>query len=275
MVVTRQNVSSRAWEKISKVVTTLKNSEPLKWTWSGTRFTRQKPWSKRFENQKLSLRYKRARYYHAQLGRFISRDPLGFVDGLNLYRAYFVPNMVDPSGALRICCDCRHKDLFALPFVKTIECAGLATTCCKAACASAKRPHVIDRLFFPTVFTGNWRICQTTLPPPKTPISRPVTPATFPGGGRIFTHTIRFICKVNSCTNANFSITCTGPNKATAAAAVGSLTGWFDAACHTCGGFLNDGGIGFVEGCIRAQLKPKMIWIETVSGARSTCWFGA
>ena len=228
-----------------------------------------------FETPKRSQRYKRARFYSVQLGRFISRDPLGFVDGMNLYRAYFVPSGVDPSGALRICCDCKHKDLFALPFVKTIECAGLAINCCKAACASARRPHVIDRLLFPTVFTGNWRICQNTLPPPRTPISRPITPATTPGGGRIFTQTIRFICKVNACTNANLTITCTGPNQATAAAAVGSLTGWFDAACHTCGGFLNDGGIGFVEGCIRAQLKPKMIWIETVSGGTSTCWFGA
>ena len=89
---------TRAGKKIQKVVTTLKNSRPLKWTWSGTRFTRQKPWSKRFENQKRSLRYKRARYYSAQLGRFISRDPLGFVDGMNRYRAYFVPGGVDPIG---------------------------------------------------------------------------------------------------------------------------------------------------------------------------------
>ncbi len=29
--------------------------------------------------------------YHTQLGRFISRDPLGFVDGMNLDGAYFVP----------------------------------------------------------------------------------------------------------------------------------------------------------------------------------------
>ena len=52
----------------------------------------------RFENQKPPLRYKRARFYSAQLGRFISRDPLGFVDGMSLYRAYFVPGKVDPSG---------------------------------------------------------------------------------------------------------------------------------------------------------------------------------
>ena len=32
------------------------------------------------------------------LGRFISRDPVGYVDGMNLYRAYFVPNRMDPRG---------------------------------------------------------------------------------------------------------------------------------------------------------------------------------
>ena len=62
------------------------------------RFTRRTPSSNRFENQKPSLRYKRARIYSAQLGRFISRDPLGFVDGMSLYRAYFVPGGMDPSG---------------------------------------------------------------------------------------------------------------------------------------------------------------------------------
>ena len=80
------------------MVTTPNFSRPLKWTWSGTRFTRQTPRSKRFENQEPSLRDKRARFYAAQLGRFISRDPLGFVDGFSLYRAYFVPVGVDPWG---------------------------------------------------------------------------------------------------------------------------------------------------------------------------------
>jgi len=43
-------------------------------------------------------RWNRARYYHAELGRFISRDPIGYVDGMSLYRAYFIPNYVDPLG---------------------------------------------------------------------------------------------------------------------------------------------------------------------------------
>jgi len=32
------------------------------------------------------------------LGEFISRDPLGDVDGMSLCRGYFVPGLVGPSG---------------------------------------------------------------------------------------------------------------------------------------------------------------------------------
>jgi len=46
------------------------------------------------------LYYYRARYYHAGLGRFVSRDPIGYVDGVNFYQ--YVGNsptqFVDPSG---------------------------------------------------------------------------------------------------------------------------------------------------------------------------------
>ena len=80
------------------MVTTPNFSRPLRWTWSGARFVREKTGEVDFQNQKRSLRYKRARIYSAQLGRFISRDPRGYVDGLNLYRAYFVPGAVDPEG---------------------------------------------------------------------------------------------------------------------------------------------------------------------------------
>ena len=31
-------------------------------------------------------------------GEFISRDPLEYVDGMSLYRGYFVPGAMDPSG---------------------------------------------------------------------------------------------------------------------------------------------------------------------------------
>ena len=35
--------------------------------------------------------YVRNRSYQPQIGRWLSKDPLGFVDGTSLYRAYFVP----------------------------------------------------------------------------------------------------------------------------------------------------------------------------------------
>ena len=80
------------------MVTTLKKFDLPKQPAADARFTRRTPSQKRFENQKPLLRYKRARIYSAQLGRFIGRDPLGFVDGYSLYRAYFVPDSVDPLG---------------------------------------------------------------------------------------------------------------------------------------------------------------------------------
>ena len=52
----------------------------------------------RYNHPEIGLMYFRARYYSPQLGQFISRDPLGYVDGMSQYRAYFVPGNVDPSG---------------------------------------------------------------------------------------------------------------------------------------------------------------------------------
>ncbi|EDM28834.1 hypothetical protein LNTAR_13497 [Lentisphaera araneosa HTCC2155] len=41
----------------------------------------------------------RARYYSTELGQFISRDPLEYVDGMNMYSGYFARQFgVDPSG---------------------------------------------------------------------------------------------------------------------------------------------------------------------------------
>jgi len=40
----------------------------------------------------------RARLYSPTLGRFLTRDPLEYVDGLSLYRAYFVPGGMDSLG---------------------------------------------------------------------------------------------------------------------------------------------------------------------------------
>ncbi|HET6444852.1 MAG TPA: RHS repeat-associated core domain-containing protein, partial [candidate division Zixibacteria bacterium] len=42
--------------------------------------------------------YFRARYYTPATGRFLQMDPVGYVDGMNLYASYFVLNSTDPSG---------------------------------------------------------------------------------------------------------------------------------------------------------------------------------
>ncbi|PCJ51507.1 MAG: hypothetical protein COA79_26100, partial [Planctomycetota bacterium] len=52
----------------------------------------------RRHDAETGIMYFRGRYYSAQLGRFLSRDPLGYVDGMSLYRGYFGVNGLDPLG---------------------------------------------------------------------------------------------------------------------------------------------------------------------------------
>ena len=58
--------------------------------------------SKGFTGQSVDaetgLMYFRARMYSPKLGRFVSRDPIGYVDGFGLYSGYFIPNELDPLG---------------------------------------------------------------------------------------------------------------------------------------------------------------------------------
>ena len=61
-------------------------------------------WDSEVENQ-----YVRARYYRPTIARWLSVDPLEFVDGVNRYKAYFIPNMIDPSGLKCICC-CYYRN---------------------------------------------------------------------------------------------------------------------------------------------------------------------
>ena len=49
-------------------------------------------------DSETGLYFARARMYSAKLGRFVSRDLLGYIDGDSLYSAYFVPNSLDPTG---------------------------------------------------------------------------------------------------------------------------------------------------------------------------------
>jgi RHS repeat-associated protein len=49
-------------------------------------------------DSELRLYHFRARWYDPATGGFVSRDPLGYVDGMSLYRGYFGVRGVDPSG---------------------------------------------------------------------------------------------------------------------------------------------------------------------------------
>ena len=46
-----------------------------------------------------SLAYARGRMFSPRLGRFISIDKKGYINGLNQYSAYFIPNFLDPTGS--------------------------------------------------------------------------------------------------------------------------------------------------------------------------------
>jgi RHS repeat-associated protein len=54
--------------------------------------------------KETGLYYFNARYYDSELGRFISRDPIGIVDDVNLY--VYVGNnplkFVDPTGLIKM-----------------------------------------------------------------------------------------------------------------------------------------------------------------------------
>jgi len=77
-------------------------------------------WEYRFTSREFDtetdLHYFRARYWHPDLGRFIGRDPLKYVDGSNLYAGYFVPNRLDPSGLSEKRDKYRDTPLDQIPF---------------------------------------------------------------------------------------------------------------------------------------------------------------
>jgi RHS repeat-associated protein len=60
----------------------------------GNRYT----YSGREWDETLGIHHFRARWMSPMTGRFLGRDPIGYVDGLNLYNSYFVPNKLDPNG---------------------------------------------------------------------------------------------------------------------------------------------------------------------------------
>jgi len=67
-------------------------------TRSSSSYTNYFAFTGRYYHSSFDIYYFRARYYDPVLGRFISRDPLGFVDGFSLYAGGFAANDVDPFG---------------------------------------------------------------------------------------------------------------------------------------------------------------------------------
>ena len=61
-------------------------------------------------DEATGLIYNRARYLHPGLGRFMQRDPLGYVDGMSVYAYYAgMHGEVDPMGLARR--DHSHRDI--------------------------------------------------------------------------------------------------------------------------------------------------------------------
>jgi RHS repeat-associated protein len=87
------------------MVTGAKNSPAFKSPHHSALPTRKSPTQTHPHRKNSTAHWNWARYYHAELGRFISRDPIGYVDGMNLYRPYFVPGAVDPTGTVICICD--------------------------------------------------------------------------------------------------------------------------------------------------------------------------
>lgn len=50
----------------------------------------------------LKLYHFRARYYEPHLGRFVSRDPIGYSDGMNFYNSSFASSGLDPFGLFNL-----------------------------------------------------------------------------------------------------------------------------------------------------------------------------
>jgi RHS repeat-associated protein len=81
----------------------------------------------------------RARHYNPLTGEFLRRDPLGFEDGMSLYRGYMELGWLDPTGTVKIACGCRARGNKGRKIEAEVECKGSFETCCEEACGKAGR----------------------------------------------------------------------------------------------------------------------------------------
>ncbi|MCP3884391.1 MAG: RHS repeat-associated core domain-containing protein, partial [Propionibacteriaceae bacterium] len=90
----RSKRTSRCWRPLEFTKEPYGKVSIFNTDWSAARTTSSYDQSCLYTGRRLDsdtgLYFYRARYYHAGLGNFLSRDPVGFVDGPNVYAAYFV-----------------------------------------------------------------------------------------------------------------------------------------------------------------------------------------
>ena len=82
----------------------MKSGTPLKRVNGTESVTNPYGFTGRVLDNESGLMYYRARYYDANVGRFINEDPIGLLGGINLY-AYVLNdsvNAVDPDGLFKI-----------------------------------------------------------------------------------------------------------------------------------------------------------------------------
>jgi len=80
------------------VVKLCKNWTPPKQRPVAARFVRETPTKNRAATPNPSQPLQRARYFDPSTGEFLSKDPLEYVDGMSMYRGYFVPAETDSEG---------------------------------------------------------------------------------------------------------------------------------------------------------------------------------
>jgi len=97
-----------------------------------------------FFDAETALYQVRNRYYDSGLSTFISRDPVVYNGGINLYEyVHDRPLRVcDPTGLVPITCHCVKTAGGPGPvdvhYDVVVDCAGLGNTCCASACGDSR-----------------------------------------------------------------------------------------------------------------------------------------